>query len=348
MRALFRILRDTKCPHLLLSLTMGFVFLTLRDVLFAFALGDALDSVITGSTAELHNAIGQLALAALISIPFQVWVSFADNSFGARSMKNFLDKHIGTILNLPYSYFVKHHSADIGNRFVGDMMNLHKFLNGQLGYLICMGTYSVATILCMLFVNVQLTVIGYLIIPIVLYGVSLVTKKMAKRTIKSSKANAKALSIAQDVLYAQESIKLYRIPKYFRKRFADELNDSANTQIVSERSKRFAYGISGFSQTLPDLLVGLFGVFLVLKGEITYGTILVFVQLSGIGMAFIRHCGMFFSQVREAAGTSERIYEVLDQAQERKGGKLGTDTQHVLRMDNVDFSYSTYKACLPC
>ena len=339
MRTVFRVMRDMKTMQFFWLLVAGYVLLSLRDVFFAFSMGDVLDCLIGKNPGGLANALWRMVISGLVSIPLQVLVSCANGMLGAKGMYQFMDKHIRSLLNLPYGFYEKNHSADITNRFIADYTELYKYMSGQLGYQVCIFVYSVVTVLYLLCVNVRLTVAGYIVLPIVLLLVGRVTKKIKKQVMRQSASDAQAMIIAHDVFYARELGKVFAIPRYFRARCQELLEESSETQLKIARKNHLAQMISMLMNALPDLIVGLLGTWLVLRGEITFGTILAFVQLSNIGTAFIRHCGAFFVQGRKIAGTIARIYEVLDQSVLRRRGRNGDENGIVASFDHVDFTY---------
>lgn len=346
MKTIFRVMRDMKTLRFFLLLVAGYTLLALRDVFFTFSMGDVLDSLIARDRGGLADALVRMVLSGLVSIPLQVLVSYADGMFGAKGMYQFMQKHIHSILNLPYGYYEAHHSAEITNRFTADYTELYKYMSGQLGYQVCIFVYSVVTVLYLLFVNVELTVAGYVVLPFVMLLVGRVTKRIKKQVMRQSASGAQAMTVAHDVFYAREVGKVFAIPRYFRARCQELLEESAETQLEIARSNHLALMISQVMNALPDIIVGLLGTWFVIRGEITFGTILAFVQLSNISTAFIRHSGAFFVQVRKILGTIARIYEVLDQSVARRRGKLGDGNGAAAVLEHVTFAYEEGKNAL--
>jgi ATP-binding cassette subfamily B protein len=254
--------------------------------------------------------------------------------------RNLREKLYDHIQNLPYGYHVNSQSGDLIQRCTSDVDTVRKFFALQMvdiGRAFFILTFA---IMMMLSLNRTMTFISMAIVPIIFVFSFLFFYKI-KHTFEKADVQEGVLS---SVL--QENLSGVRVVKAFgRQSFEIEKYDKENkkyTELNYNLIKLLSvYWSSSDLLCMTQIgLVLISGINFAIKGQISLGTLVVFLTYEGMLLWPVRQLGRILSDMGKMTVSLERITNILQIEEELEYGKaIKPEIKGEISFENVSFEY---------
>ena len=249
--------------------------------------------------------VGINVLNGLVMFLRGKWTAQASESI-AEKMRNRLYRHLQT---LPYDYHVKAATGDLIQRCTSDVETVRRFLSGQLVEIFRAVFMLVIALVIMLNMNVKMTLVSLMLVPILfLYGM-VFFKLTMKRFRETDEAEGRMSAVLQENLTGVRVVRAFGREKYEVEKF-DKVNDNFRN-LAAHQANLLAYywSISDLLTMMQTAISLIYGVILAARGEISVGDLLVFTSYVGqlhlagtsAGSNTVRH-----GQVVRGAGSYRR------------------------------------------
>ena len=244
---------------------------------------------------------------------------------------------------LPIPYFDKTAHGELMSRTTNDMETVSNTLNQSLAQFINSILTLVGVIIFMLVMDVWLTIVSMVAIPLVI----LTTKKVASYTRKFFSGQQKELGslngFIEETVSGQKVIKVYRGEAKALEQFQEK---NGALRDVAKKAQIFA-GVMGpsmnFINNLSFALIAGIGGWMALSNIVTIGTVVAFLNYSRQFSRPINELASQFNLLQSAIAGAERIFEVMDEAEEDDEREKKPELPSIKRsieFENVSFSYS--------
>ena len=347
----------------LLALMAGFKLALAAVVIFAIGstvfniLGP---KVLSTATTELFNGvgakvagtgsinfskIGTILLATLGLYGVSALCSFVQNWTMAHvSQKTCyqLRRRIAEKINrLPMAYFERTSTGDVLSRITNDVDMLGQSLNQGLTQLITSSVTVVGVLGMMLYINVPMTLVALLTIPISL----LLVKAVVSRSQKHFRAQQENLGAINGLV--EETFSGHAVVRAFGQEDATvERFRQTNAKLYeSAWRSQFLSGlmmpVMSFIGNLGYVAVAISGAVFAIQGSITVGDIQAFVQYVKNFTQPITQLAQVSNVLQQMAAAAERVFEFLDQPEEEeKTVRVSVqDLQGNVEFSHVRFGY---------
>ncbi|AFS77751.1 ABC transporter ATP-binding protein [Gottschalkia acidurici 9a] len=271
------------------------------------------------------------------------WSAEASEST-AKNMRDELYKHLQL---LSYDYHIKSETGDLIQRCTSDIETVKKFLTTQLveiGYAVFMLT-GVLTV--MLSLNIKLTLVAMAVVPII-FIFSIIFFNVVKRTFKvADEAEGKLSNVLQENLTAMRVVRAFGRQSYEIDKFDKSNKLFKDLTYKLMRQLAWYWSLSDFICLLQIAFVLIIGSYLSAKGEITLGTLVVFITYEGLLLWPVRQMGRILSDMGKTIVATSRIKEILDENTEyEKIEQLKPEILGNIEFKNVTFQYDEGKEAL--
>ena len=273
----------------------------------------AIDShIITGKLAGLENiALGFLGILLAESL-----LSFLEvyllQSVGQRVMSDMRSELYSHVLHLPVSWFDRVPTGSAVTRLTSDVEVLGEmFASGIItivgDILLLIGIISV-----MLWMNLKLSLVTFSVLPVLLY-VAYTFRRRMRASFREVRARLGRLnSFLNECISGISIIQMFNRERDEERRFS-ELNASyrdANMPVIFWDASLYAL-VEALSSIAVALIIW-YGGGEILKGAITFGVLVAFIQYIEKFFAPIRDLSAKYSVMQGAMASLERIFALLD------------------------------------
>ncbi|WP_028544674.1 ABC transporter ATP-binding protein [Paenibacillus taiwanensis] len=244
---------------------------------------------------------------------------------------------------LPLGYFDRTPHGELMSRTTNDIENLSNTLNQSLIQMISSAVTIIGAISFMLYLNVWLTMVSLITIPLV----TVATKKIAVRTRKHFKGQQESLGQLNG--YIEETISGQKVVKLFRR----EGRSAEEFKVMNERLRQAgtrAQILSGMMGPVMNMMshltyivIAVVGGWMAFSGWTRVGVIVSFLNYSRQLSGPINELANQYNMIQSGIAGAERVFEVMDTKSEfnaeLKHESIGRVAGHV-QFNEVSFGYN--------
>jgi subfamily B ATP-binding cassette protein MsbA len=248
------------------------------------------------------------------------------------------------IQRLSLSYHDHKRTGDLVTRITSDIDSIQSFIQQALLGLIVQVLTLLGMIAVMFYLDWRFTVLALSVTPalfIVVYGFTRQIKQ-ASRAVR--KKEGEIASVAQEVLSSMRVVKAFSREDYEQERFEQQSLATVETALQARALKAKLAPAVEVIVAIGTALVLWFGVRLVLQGEITTGSLLVFLLYIGKMYKPMRELSKMTDTISKTAVGYERVREVIETEREvrnLRGARPAPDFKGKIEFSHVDFGYET-------
>ncbi|MES2779479.1 MAG: ABC transporter ATP-binding protein [Bacteroidota bacterium] len=213
--------------------------------------------------------------------------------------------------NLPLSFYRKNNTGDLMARISEDVGRVRMYIGPAVMYMINLTVTIILVVWAMFAVNVKLSIIVLLPLPILSYAIFKVNTTINKRSDAIQSQLSTLTSFVQEAFSGIRVIKAFAVEEDSRQDFEKE------TKAYYERSMSLAkvdamfFPLMVFLTGMSTLLTIGVGGIMVINGEITIGNIAEFVLYVNLLIWPVASLGFTSSLIQRAAVSQQRINEFL-------------------------------------
>lgn len=265
-----------------------------------------------------------------------VYMSYIGLHIVTRFREMLLEKMIG--LDMGFLYINR--SGELISRVTNDIGRIQYFVSNMLPELFRESLTVVALIGYVIYLNPMLTLYSLVVVPLVIYPLILIAKKLKKYSHRSQAKNADVLTRLTEVFNNSEIIKANSTEKFEVERFGVQ-----NWQFFKINMKSVYVGeiVSPMMEILGA--TGLAAVIYIGGREVynenmTVGEFTAFLTAVGLVFQPIRRLGSIYSKIQDAIAASERVFEIIDTKNKiEDGSKLLEDDIKKVEFRSVKLKY---------
>jgi subfamily B ATP-binding cassette protein MsbA len=234
------------------------------------------------------------------------------NYIGQHIVTRFREILLEKIINLDMAFLYLNRSGELISRVTNDITRIQYFVSNMLPELFRESLTVVGLVSYIIYLNPHLAFYSLVGIPLVVYPLILIAKKLKKYSHRSQAKNADVITRLTEVFNNTEIIKANATEKYEMHRFSLQ-----NWQFFKINMKSVYVGeivsplmeIIGASGLAAVIFLGGREAY---NGTMTPGEFIAF--LTAVGQVFqpIRRIGSIYSKIQDAVAASERVFEILD------------------------------------
>jgi ATP-binding cassette subfamily B protein len=193
----------------------------------------------------------------------------------------------------------------------------------------------------LLWMSPRLTVVAMAVVPVGAVVTVVFGRMMRRLSLKVQDAVAASNVVAEETIAGIRTVRSFARESHEADRYEEAVDRSY--RLAAKRALAVG-GFFGFNRFVAYGVVALmvwYGGRLVTSGDLTLGELTAFLLYTGIVALSIGSLASVYASFMRAAGSSQRIFELLDQkgSLEMGGGEPVGEVTGRLRFEGVDFSY---------
>ncbi|MFA6197422.1 MAG: ABC transporter ATP-binding protein [Sulfurimonas sp.] len=262
------------------------------------------------------------------------------NYIGQHIVTRFREMLLEKIISLDMTFLYLNRSGELISRVTNDINRIQYFVSNMLPELFRESLTVVALVGYVIYLNSTLAFYSLIVVPLIIYPLILIAKKLKKYAHRSQEKNADVVTRLTEVFNNSEIIKANATEKYEVERFSIQ-----NWQFFKINMKSVYVGeivsplmeIVGAAGLAAVIFVGGKEVY---DGRMSVGEFTAFLTAVGLVFQPIRRIGSIYSKIQDAVAASERVFEILDTKSRILDGDkfLQEDIWHV-EFKNVTLKY---------
>jgi len=286
--------------------------------------------------------VGLMFSALTLEVVFQFLFVFYANWLGQKVIKDLRVKLFDKIIHFKMAYFDKTAVGRLVTRSVSDIETIASIFSQGLFMIIADLLKMFLVIGVMIYVDWRLSLIVFSILPIILYATRLFQKSMKKAFEEVRLQVANLNSFVQERISGIKIVQLFHREKIEYDNFVaiNEKHKKAWLKTVWFNSIFFPVAEISSSVTI-GLLVWYGGFNVVSGGDVSLGTIFLFIQMSQMLFRPLRQIADKFNSLQMGMVAADRIFGILEtQSSIADQGTLKPqDIKGDIRLDQLGFSY---------
>ncbi len=283
-------------------------------VLLPFITGQAMNVINEGgSTDDLRQWV---IFGGIASLVFLAMSYVADRTFAnlaTQALYKLQTELFENLQKLSMGYFYKTPVGELLSRITNDAEVVAIYYEQGVAQLIRAIMFVIMIIVVMLAIDIRLTVVALLIVPVMVASMLIITRIATPAFSKMQEQLGETSGFQEETLAGHKVIISKR-----RQTWADAVNEANAADVFQTGSKAFLTSLMQFplTQTLTYIqvvMVYVVGSLLVIGGETTLGTVTAFAGYVALMASPLSQISNLVSSALNAAAGGERVYEIVDE-----------------------------------
>ena len=278
---------------------------------------------------------------------FQALSSYVTSYVSSKISNEIREDIYAHIVSAQWEEISEFHSGDILNRLEVDVQAVSSSVINFIPSVITRGVQFLGALIIVLYYDSTMAIIALMSAPLLFFSSKFLVKTIRKYSKLSRELNGKVLSYSEESVQNLLTIKAFDLTKEYIKNFRKVLDKYRETKLT--------YDKFSIAMTLCLSLVGLvisygcygWGVYRLWQGMITFGTMTLFIQLSGQLTSSFGSLAALVPSVVSTATSAGRVMEITELSKEldkerEKAEAFYTKAKEKgvsIVFDNVSFKY---------
>lgn len=247
------------------------------------------------------------------------------------------------LTKLNMQYFEEHHSADVLKRLNQDANSLKDTYFSRVFRVLFIAFNGFVSILSMIIYSWKLAAVSILF-SLISVAISIYMNKLIKKLSKEIQGKIGKLSEGlSDILQGFLMIKMFSGAHIVMDSYLDENNKVKTSMVHRTRVLSMLEMLTFLIGMLGNIGTIIVGVFLVLRGELDYGTVMAIITLQMSVSAMFQYMGGALADYTASLAEAQRVFDFLELDEVETHGLqenvLEPKREDGIHMENVTFSY---------
>jgi subfamily B ATP-binding cassette protein MsbA len=285
-------------------------------------------------------AVLVIAVVGAISSYFEKYLTTSVGQWVMHDLRRSVYHHVQ---RLSLSFHDKGRTGDLISRITSDIDAIQDFISQALLGIVVNVLTLFGMLAVMFYLNWRFTLIALSVAPPLFVVVYTYTRRIKQASRAVRKKESEIVSVAQEVLSSIRVVKAFAREDYEQERFERQSLESVETALQARSLKAKLAPVVQVIVAVGTSLVLWYGTRLVLGGELSTGSLLVFLIYLGKMYKPMRELSKMADTVSKTAVGFERVREVIDMEREVKnvkGARPAPRFQGDIEFAHVDFGYS--------
>lgn len=294
------------------------------------------------------------AVIATFLLFFSGWAlglasAYANIGFGQRMVYDLAEDLYRHLQRLSLRFHTRKSVGDLIRRVTTDTGSVSTIINGALLPVIASVFSLVSMFVIMWQMDTTLTLVALAVIPFMIITVRLYSKPMNELSYKQHEVEGEIYNVVEQTLSAIPVVQAFGREEQGDHRLREVTNKTLKATIDATKVQFRFKVFMGLTTAVGSAAILWIGGIHVLEGQLTVGSILVFISYLGSLYGPLESLMYTSMTINAAAGSGRRVMEVLDTEQEvenKPGARALTSVRGHICFEDVTFGYETNRQIL--
>ncbi len=294
-------------------------------------------SINYGQLANILMMVGVIYLIAFVFSISQQWIMTRVAQKTVYALRKELKSKLA---RLPISYFDSHNNGDIMSRMVNDMDNIAGSLSSSLIQLVTSTLTFVGVIYFMLSINVVLSLVAFVTVPLSLMLVRIVAPLSQKLFRRQQATLGELNNQVEETFGGHTVVKTFNQEAQVIEKFEEQNEQFYQSAWRAQFISTLIFPSMRFLNNLDYLAMAVVGGIKVATGSANLGDVQAMLQYTNQFSQPITQMANLINTIQATVASAERIFQVFDETEmQTVSATDDIDTQTMISFDHVAFSY---------
>uniref|UniRef100_UPI004047ED1D ABC transporter ATP-binding protein n=2 Tax=Aliarcobacter sp. TaxID=2321116 RepID=UPI004047ED1D len=255
------------------------------------------------------------------------------------------DKLFSHVLTLDMDFFQKKHGGELVSRITNDINRIQQAVSNSVAEFIRESLTIVGLIALVIYHSPELAFYGLVVLPLAIYPLSKLAKKMKQLSFKSQESNSDITSSLSESFNNIEIIKANSTEKVEATKFSVHNMIFFKYNMKAVKTNELVSPVMEIIGSLAFAAVIIVGGSKVISGELTTGTFSSFVAALFMLYTPIKKLSSLYNKMQDALAANERINDIFAKKATILSGKdLCPKDINSIKFENIQLKYDNFIA----
>ena len=259
---------------------------------------------------------------------------------GQDTIRRFREKMVENLLNLDMKFFNDFRTGELISRTTNDIERIRSIVSSIIPELIRELVTIIGLLCVVIYQSPKLAFFALVIMPLAIYPISRLAKKMKKISKKSQEKTSDITSALSEIFTNIEIIKANNAQKYEHSRFVEENNKFFKLNLKTVKIEQL---VSPLMETIGSIGVAaviIIGGKDVIDGNINMGAFFSFLTALFMLYTPLKRIVNIYNKMQDAIAASERTFFLMDKVSQIKDGQKELNEEiNLIKFNDVRLSY---------
>ena len=306
---------------------------------------------------DIIGGVKEGVLGGTLILMFVIYLFYSAGQFLQDYISARLSQHVvkrireelfGKLIDIPVKYLDQHSHGDVMSRMTNDVENISTTISQSLPSLFSGVLTVIGTVAVMLWYCWQLTALSVLTVALTIIITKLLSGKMREYSRKRQRLLGLLNGSVEEIVSGYRTVVAYNHQDASIGEFRETSDELTKAGIRINALGGIFGPIMNSVGNLGFVVIAAFGGWFALRGIISIGVISAFIVYARQFSRPLNQIAQIYGQLQSAIAGAERVFAVLDEADEdMSGGALADAEDAEVRFENVRFSYVPGQTVLP-
>ncbi|WP_148799743.1 ABC transporter ATP-binding protein [Campylobacter concisus] len=259
---------------------------------------------------------------------------------GQDTIRRFREKMVENLLNLDMKFFNDFRTGELISRTTNDIERIRSIVSSIIPELIRELVTIIGLLCVVIYQSPKLAFFALVVMPLAIYPISRLAKKMKKISKKSQEKTSDITSALSEIFTNIEIIKANNAQKYEHSRFVEENNKFFKLNLKTVKIEQL---VSPLMETIGSIGVAaviIIGGKDVIDGNINMGAFFSFLTALFMLYTPLKRIVNIYNKMQDAIAASERTFFLMDKVSQIKDGQKELNEEiKLIKFNDVRLSY---------
>ena len=316
------------------------VFGTLCGVFAPSLQSSAIDIIAGEQGGSLWPTLALMLAVYLLYSGSQLLQGLISAKLSQRIVGRLREELFGKLLDLPVRYLDAHSHGDVMSRMTNDVENISTTVSQSLPSLFSGALTIVGTVAIMLWYCWQLALLSFATVILTVLATKILSGKVRKFSRERQMLLGQLNGTVEEMVSGYPTVVAYNHQDITTQEFCQTADSLTKAGIKTDVCSGVMGPIMNCIGNIGFVIIAAFGGYFSITGLISVGVISAFIVYAKQFSRPINEIAQVYGQLQTAIAGAERVFAVLDEADEDKSGPpLEESPTETVTFQHVDFSY---------
>lgn len=280
--------------------------------------------------------VGLFALRGILTFGATYGMSWVSNTVITDIRSRMFDR----LITLPTSYFDTHSSGVLISRIANDVNGVSNAATSALTTIVKDSVTIIALLAYLIYLNWQMTLITFVVVPLVLIIVRKFSRKLRQAAKNSQATLGYVVHVLEESISCQRIVKIFGGQNYERQRFG-----KANTELRHQAMKQTVAAaatvpLTQICASIALSLVIYFALYESAEGRLTVESFVAFLTAMILLLSPIKRLADVNTPLQRGLAAAESVFTLLDELPEADDGTIELqNTNGQVKFEGISFCY---------